>query len=241
MVDRTGFRTALVAATVLFSTVGVGAGASGGSRVAASPYDEGARGYDLSYPNCRQRLPLRSDFAILGVNGGKPFTFNPCLVRESRWASAGPHAVYLNTGFAPVYRRLIALGCAPASGAPRALAQAVGCSEAATSVGRIDLLGLARPDVWWLDVEPSNTWSSRRSLNARVLGGLIAYLRKLRPAPLIGIYSRPSWWREITGGWETTAPEWIPSTTGECPAAFSTGPVWLAQVGGSALDLDAGC
>ena len=75
-----------------------------------------------------------------------------------------------------------------------------------------------------------------------MLDAAIRYLDSLKPTPLVGIYSQPSWWRRIAGRWTTPVPEWIPSATGECPAAFSVGPVWLAQVGGGAgIDLDAGC
>jgi hypothetical protein len=235
---RVGGRAALVGAVVLSLAAGAGVGRAGGIGTAASPYDAGSRGYDISYPNCRRRPALQADFSILGVNGGRPFTFNPCLVRESRWASDGPQAVYLNTGLASVYRKRIAPECAGAG----SFARAVGCSEAATSLRRIDEAGLARPDIWWLDVEPSNTWSASRSQNARVLDAMIAYLTSLKPAPLVGIYSKPSWWWRITGGWTTPVPEWIPSRTAVCPAAFSAGPVWLAQLPGvSPLDVDATC
>jgi len=209
-----------------------------------SLYSPGARGFDLSYPNCARRPATDPDFAILGVNGGRPFTFNPCLRRQYGWFAAGPQAVYLNTGYDSSLRRRITPACALATGSlhgSAAAAYAVGCSEAATSLERIMLLGLAPPAIWWLDVEPSNSWSSTPALNAQVLHGMMDFLAKLSPTPPVGIYSRPSWWQTITGNWTTAAPEWIPTPTNACPAAFSSGPVWLAQNGSASLDIDTAC
>lgn len=38
-----------------------------------------SRGYDVSYPQCSGQLPSNRAFAIVGVNGGKSFSVNPCL------------------------------------------------------------------------------------------------------------------------------------------------------------------
>src|SRR4051794_28812405 len=58
-------------------------------------------GRDISYPQCRNGMPHRHEasYAVLGVNGGRAFTENPCLVTQLRWAkalSAAP-AFYANT------------------------------------------------------------------------------------------------------------------------------------------------
>jgi hypothetical protein len=235
--------TALSAQTVLQLQLA----AAPARKSVASPYSAGARGYDLSYPDCRRPRAPQLEFAILGVNGGRPFTFNPCLEREyALYGGVGPQAVYLNTGYDPKrFRRRITPACALARGAPRSpgvqAAYAAGCSEAAASLERITLLGLPLPTHWWLDVETSNSWSSNRTLNVAVLRGMIDFLDKLTPAPVVGIYSQRSWWRAITGGWATANPEWVPSPTGVCPTAFSTGPVWLAQTGSAVHDLDSAC
>lgn len=215
------------------------------SRTAQSPYAAEARGYDVSYPDCKRPRAPQPGFAVLGVNGGRPFTFNPCLGREHGWyAAGGPQAVYLNTGYEQSYRRHITPACALAARALRgreAQAFAIGCSEAATSLERVTLLGLATPGVWWLDVETSNSWSSDRRLNTQALRGMMAFLDNLSPTPIVGIYSRPSWWHAITAEWKIAAPEWSPSRSGGCPTPFSAGPVWLAQKGGATLDLDTAC
>ena len=213
-------------------------------KTTASPYLSGARGYDVSYPNCTRPRAQQAGFAVLGVNGGRPFTFNPCLAREyGLYAMVGPYGVYLNTGYKPTLRSRTTAACALAASAPGSSGQAyaIGCSEAATSLERITLLGLPAPAVWWLDVETSNSWSSTRALNIQVLRGMIDFLGKLTPTPVVGIYSRPSWWQAITAGWRVSNPEWSPGSAGLCPAPFSAGPVWLAQSGSATLDRDTAC
>jgi len=63
-------------------------------------------GTDVSYPECGGALPMGQAFAVVGVNGGRANTFNPCLAAELLWAvyrSSGASVVprvslYLNTG-----------------------------------------------------------------------------------------------------------------------------------------------
>jgi hypothetical protein len=56
-------------------------------------------GYDVSFPQCNgtgaQALPAGPSMAVVGVNDGHPFSSNPCLTAELKWA--GPAAqVYVN-------------------------------------------------------------------------------------------------------------------------------------------------
>ncbi|MGC1185531.1 MAG: hypothetical protein WBA31_10355 [Candidatus Dormiibacterota bacterium] len=63
-------------------------------------------GADVSYPQCGHHLPFGQAFGIVGVNGGRASTFNPCLAKELAWAAHGSTedslqpalSVYLNTG-----------------------------------------------------------------------------------------------------------------------------------------------
>jgi hypothetical protein len=63
-------------------------------------------GADVSYPECGGALPLGQAFGVVGVNGGRANTLNPCLAEELSWAaykSSGASvepkvSVYLNTG-----------------------------------------------------------------------------------------------------------------------------------------------
>ncbi len=43
-------------------------------------------GIDVSYPQCQEKLPTNHAFGIVGVNGGKATTGNPCLSQQLSWA-----------------------------------------------------------------------------------------------------------------------------------------------------------
>ncbi len=66
----------------------------------------GPTGVDVSYPQCGAALPPGQAFAVVGVNGGRADTENPCLTRELSWgfhhtdggADQPGLAFYLNTG-----------------------------------------------------------------------------------------------------------------------------------------------
>jgi hypothetical protein len=63
-----------------------------------------AQGFDISFPQCRAPEPTAPAFAVVGVNGGRAFSANPCLARQYVWAltSVSPVqprvAFYMNTG-----------------------------------------------------------------------------------------------------------------------------------------------
>ncbi len=212
----------------------------------SEPYEHGAVGYDLSFPSCASPLPTGQAFTVIGLNGGRPFTPNPCFVAE--WTAASPpRSVYINTAFGSPLMRHITPDCASAAAAqPLSVAgqdaYAVGCSE-----GEADwqLLGSAQPQVIWLDVESANTWSPLPGLNVATLEGLLEQLLGHTPRPVVGVYSNADYWTQITGNWSgLSAPEWVaPSVTDPpgCPASFSAGPVWLGQSINGLLDTDTVC
>jgi LysM repeat protein len=211
-----------------------------------NPYEQGASGYDISYPNCAAPAPTAQAFAVIGLNAGRPFTANPCFASE--WAAAQrPRSVYINTAYAPSLARHITPGCA-ATSRPRSLgrtsrrAYAIGCSEAAAA---LELLAPTQPLALWLDVEPSNSWSTHPSLNAATITGILDYLLTQSPQPTVGIYSNTAFWLQIVGPWSTiSVPEWI-ATGGHdppgCPTGFAAGPVWLSQSIDGRQDLDRAC
>jgi len=45
-----------------------------------------AGGYDVSHPQCGEDLPSSAAFVVVGVNGGRATTPNPCLATQLRWA-----------------------------------------------------------------------------------------------------------------------------------------------------------
>lgn len=211
----------------------------------ADPYQSGADGVDVSYPNCDE-AESPPGFVVVGLNAGRPFTLNPCATSEFAWAQAdaGPASVYLNSSFSPGIERLTAPGCLGRGSEPSAAlarAWALGCSEAAAALaGPLALSGAA---VVWIDVEISNSWSPDPALNVATLTGMLATLQSASPTlAAVGIYSNALWWGAITGGWRLpTVPEWSQSTTSGCPTSFAGGPLWLGQQTGTTLDGDVAC
>ena len=211
-----------------------------------NPYRSGQVGFDISYPNCAAQPPDTQSFAVIGLNGGRPFTTNPCFAGE--WAAAGPpRSVYINTAYSPTLARHITPDCADAANAkgfrPSAQrAYAVGCSEAAAA---LEQLGGTTAEAVWLDIEPGNSWSPRRILNAAAIKGLLEHLLTMSPRPIVGIYSNQAYWQQIVGRWTSLrVPEWIatgaPDPPG-CPTGFAAGPVWIAQTTDGLLDRDTVC
>ena len=126
-----------------------------------------------------------------------------------------------------------------------------------TAVGAYVSLGLASsgatrtpaPNVWWLDVETSNSWRTDVSLNVAVLEGAVAYLQSTSPAG-IGFYSTQYQWNQITGGTKVfaTYPSWVAGATTARQAAsncagksFTGGSVALAQYSAKGFDADLRC
>jgi LysM repeat protein len=213
--------------------------------VQSNPYRHGAVGYDFSYPNCSAPVP-EGEFAVIGLNWGRPFTANPCFALQ--WASAQPpRSVYINTAYHRVLFRHITPEC-DAAGKSQPLrlaaqrAYAVGCAEA---VAALRLLAVTPPLAIWLDVEPGNTWSPRRTLNAATIKGILDHLLMQPAHPLIGVYSNANFWERIVGNWRSlSVPEWIatgaPDPPG-CPSGFAAGPVWLSQATDGRRDVDKVC
>ncbi len=129
--------------------MGVIAGVAFGavSASAFGPYQTGTVGYDVSYPNCG--ATASGTFAIVGVNGGRPFSNNSCFQAEYAAAPQSPApSLYMNTGYSGAYRRNITANCSSqsthvAGTSAQRQAWAIGCSEAETSLGvfnRVDVV-----------------------------------------------------------------------------------------------------
>ena len=184
-----------------------------------------AIGYDISYPQCGRPYPESFAFAIVGVDGGRVFTANPCFTAGRRGPGqlewAGPDAeLYFNTGNpGPRSSRHWPAGqaepreCDTGSnrGADTAeCAFVYGWNAAEDSYRRAlaayrelgwvdaDAEQLPTATMIWLDVEVANTWRLDWGRNVATLEGAVAYLESMG-AERIGFYSTPRMWLRIVG------------------------------------------
>jgi hypothetical protein len=193
----------------------------------------GSIGYDISFPQCNKPFPANAAFRIVGVNGGRAFTANPCLgagngPSELRWAGRWA-SFYANTGSPgprlskrwPTGQRFprrctktepLSNACAYDYGWNAAKDSYLTAVRAYISLGWLPR-GATRTPVhnrWWLDVETSNSWRRNRRLNVATLQGAVAFLQS-RDIGFIGFYSARHMWKEITGNTLVFAghPSWI--------------------------------
>jgi hypothetical protein len=185
-----------------------------------NPYPSGSLGYDVSWPQCGGNLPARTDGpAIVGVNGGRSFTANPCFASQAAWAGDALN-VYVNTN-APNGTTASRGDTGPA-GACAATdtwcrSYNYGFNAAQWSVASAAGAG-AHPQVWWLDVETGNVWSSDQIANAKVVSGFIDGLHAY--GLTVGIYSTSYQWGVIAGGYRPGLPGWVATGGTSNPAAY---------------------
>ena len=178
-------------------------------------------GVDISYPQCTPEshvdLPANVPFAVIGVNGGKASNSNPCFRSEynSALLLAGetdqPHvSLYVNTGNPALAGTWWPSddttqagttvvnpdgSCAHAAGA--ACAYVYGYSMAQADYRRVSGQLTRVPNLWWLDVETSNTWQADVVANAASLSGMVDYFQS--KALDVGLYSTSYQWNRIAG------------------------------------------
>ena len=237
------FKTTFVAGSIV---TGLALGASG---VASStdPYASGSTGYDVSYPQCPGTVAPAGTFAIVGVNGGRPFTQNSCLSTEYAVAPKSPApSLYINTGYSGAYRKSISTNCSSLSRGVSGTSQeqqawAIGCTEAEASLAYASRQGATSVAMWWLDVETGNSWStSNLTLNQYTIQGAVT--RMAHSGLPVGVYSTASMWNAITGGNFTPtglAADWV--AAGSCSTPFTKSPVWLVQSVVGGVDRDYAC
>ncbi len=224
-------RRAVAAAVLTALVVGIAALLSSGGAPTT--------GYDASFPQCPSSVPAHPLFGIVGVNGGRANTANPCLRDELTWARGAPGqrapdqpalSLYINTGNP---------GGHPVSDFPRsgvaapygvcngkltdACSYLYGQARARYSYHLVAAAapGAARAAPWWLDVELMATWAGTYELNIAALRGFINGLRRAGATGPIGIYSTAAQWRDITGLTAVTTPaafhgalrDWVAGTT----------------------------
>ena len=130
-------------------------------------------GNDISFPQCGKTYPSGQAFAIVGVNGGKASTFNPCFSSEWGWAqtstgvvtSQAPAQLYVNTGnpgdvlgqsIDPGGRRIIKKKTDPYGTCSGTWTDNLPCSWEygyERALADITVVGAAGGKKWWLDID----------------------------------------------------------------------------------------
>ncbi len=213
--------------------------------------DEGSPpAYDISWPQCPNTFPQGSfSFAVIGLNGGRPFTSNPCFTAQYEWAKlAEPNPdVYINVDF-------------PKKGLKEAMTGPYGrCAEtddwcrgynwgynlARNSIERARVYGIT-PGRYWLDVEVDNYWSDSTRNNSQVVRGALDYFLDFNIP--VGIYGTSYQWGLITGGYVPKAaklPLWVAGAVtrdnaarrcGDASYHFAGGETWMVQYFEGAFD-----
>ena len=209
-------RTILAAACLLLAWQAGPAHADSGA--VPSPQESAVLGNDVSWPQCGGQLPAPPAFAVVGVNGGRPTTANPCLAEQLAWAdgsseaAAGvPSAIYVNTAATgavgslwwPANNSVMGTdignpyGMCDGTASP-ACAYVHGYVMAYNDAGSLaGAGGGAAHRMWWLDVETGNSWLSNKAANTAELEGMTAYLQGAGVE--VGIYSTGYQFGEIVG------------------------------------------
>jgi hypothetical protein len=207
----------------------------------------GGAGHDVSHPQCGAALPESSTFGIVGINGGRPFSTNPCLTTQYSWAVGRPSdaAIYVNTGNpAPSsdYYWPSSGSSDPALCTDSASTTDPGCAydygwhAAGNALVTGKRLGDAvMAHTWWLDVETTNTWNGDTTSNTAMLQGMYDYLRS-HGVGNVGLYSSAYQWKRITGGYTASnaaryASIWGPHVTPDFP--LHGAPLWVATAASS--------
>lgn len=248
------------------TVVSISAGdASAQSKPAGGP--KVSRGYDISYPQCGGTFPSNPAFAIVGVNGGRVFSANPCLPAQITWGGGAAAELYANTGNpGPALSSFWPNGqtsprfCDAANPDTADCAYDYGWNAAQhsfqTAQSAYAALGISASPAatpWWLDVETSNSWRSGDALafNVAALQGEFDFLRSVGVSQL-GFYSTTSQWTSITGGTKvfSPAPSWGAGSPSERAArnlcattltSFTGGRLAMVQYIYQGFDADVRC
>jgi hypothetical protein len=239
------------------------AGKPGGGGTGGGPVKT-PRGYDISYPQCGGAYPSNPAFAIVGVNGGRVFSTNPCLADQLRWGGDAAAEVYINTGNpGPALSSYWRNGqttprlCSAANNDTADCAYDYGWNAAQQSYQALEAAYAARAisanpnaTAWWLDVETSNSWRTNTALNVAALQGEVADLAS-RGVTRIGFYSTTVQWGTITGATQAFAPmpSWGAGASSEKAAkqhcistpGFTGGRLAMVQFIVSGFDADIRC
>ncbi len=237
-----GSRLSLAVGAVI---VAISMGATPAS--AMGPYAAGAEGADISWPQCGRDVQITGDtFGLVGINGGTPYTMNPCFGGQYHWATSGGAApgVYLNLqgGESPTGYQ----SCTDGDNLCKSYNYGYNAAEYAFSHAYIETGGASlAANSWWLDVETGNDWSDQQDANAAVVRGAVDYLRR-NAGRNVGIYSTSGQYWAITGGLYAPAGvgNWVAGADGldsayMCSSSFWPGAqVWFYQFENLDMNLD---
>ncbi|WP_377959667.1 FG-GAP-like repeat-containing protein [Arthrobacter flavus] len=222
-------------------------------------------GHDISWPQCPSAVggfglplpPASTQFVVVGLTKGLPFTENPCLASQVAWTKTNnkPTHGYTMAGY-PTATQLSTYGSRGPWGSNTRAGRLsnVGYSEARFAVASMNRIGF-RPPVVWIDVEPrpAQPWPASTTAQQRdnrlIIEGL---MRGLRDAGFsYGLYSYTSGWAEITGSWWLPGvPVWATAGRLDYPTealdrcwqpSFSGGRVYLSQWYDDTRDYDLTC
>jgi len=198
---------------------------------------------DVSWPNCKTPPATYFHEGIIGVTGGLDFRPNRCLAGETTWFEH--YALYMNTGYPGAIHGKKYMNSPRHCTIADTQCLAYNYGFAASEYGiRLAARSGTYSDLWWLDVETDNSWTTSTSVNRASLEGAIAAIQQNSFLAEVGIYSTPDQWQEITGGWHNDLPAWLGTgLTSESAAArlcstdgFTGGSIWLSQY---TVELDA--
>lgn len=242
--------------------------AVGALRGGEGPEDRGGktpRGYDISYPQCGAPYPVNPAFGIVGINGGRVFSVNWCIVSQITWGGGAATELYVNTGNpGPALSTFWPSGqtsprvCDAANPDTADCAYDYGWNAAAYSWNKaveayaaLKITTSPAATAWWLDVETSNSWRTNTALNIAALQGQVDYLRTVAGVTRLGFYSTTAQWGEITGGTKVFAayPSWGAGAPNEKIAkshcvstpGFTGGRLAMVQYIVSGFDADVRC
>ena len=218
---------------------------------AIPPAAEPVLGADVSWPQCPRGLgipqkrtlgspmPLpEARFVVIGLTNGPGFYPNPCLAEQVAWVRerrllAAAYAVASYPDAATLARHR-SHGPYDGSSDLGAL-QNTGYQQALFNVESMRRAGLETPIVW-IDVEPvpDFEWSADPLANSAVVDG--AARGYVDSGYAIGVYSTPSLWDGVVGGFELGVPEWrAAGQTSRAEAESRCGSEWLIQGGAGVL------
>jgi hypothetical protein len=205
---------------------------------ASSAFHKTITGFDISYPQCDKDYPDTPAFAVIGVNGGRPFTQNKCFADQYTWAlkNYAKPAVYMNLSYiTDRFRDYSFKGPNVCEDFDEpCLAYNYGFQAAQFAYQDTEQFK-TKPSKWWLDIEIMNTWHPDPILNEQVIKGAIDFLQLKNQS--VGIYSTPYQWVLIAGNYKPMLPVWAAGAKDKFTAqlrcnskfAFTGGDVHMVQ------------